>query len=231
LKSVQVYLFATLLLLSGVMEGAHLINSSSTPQKDCDKKPLCLRGKVVGIKLVRENKDSIVFDIKLSLEVSNLGDKPVIILQREFWLGATALASSPRDAAAYKYLHTSGHWPSISTSPEWKALRRCLNQSAPPPDLTRVLKPGESQPYETSTSLYIEKAGSFDKTKQSWDTIKQASPVWLQVTLEMWPVNLEPRGDMDNPGFGKILQQRWQRYGVVQLGRLTSEPMQLQLLS
>jgi len=46
-----------------------------------------------------------------------------------------------------------------------------------------------------TVTLYVEKAGSFDRVSQKWETIRQASPAWLQVTLEMWPVNIEPRVD------------------------------------
>lgn len=223
------YFLVTLLLLSSSIGNESFTRGGLILRKDCDKKSLCLRGKVVDVKLVHENKHSIVFDVKLNLEFSNYSRTPIIILQQEFWLGATSLARSPEDATAYKYIYISGHWPSVSTSPEWKALRQRLNQPNPPQALTLVLGEGKSMSYETSTKLYIEKAGSFDKTKQSWEIIKQASPVWLQVTLEMWPVNLEPSVDINSPAFGKMLQRRWRQHGVLQLERLTSEPMPLQL--
>lgn len=229
MKAVNVYLAAMLLLLSCIGGGARSINDGMTMKKQRDKRLLCLRGRVADVKLARENNHSIVFDVKLNLEFTNTSDKPVIIFQREFWLGAKTLARSPEDSAAHKYLYVSGQWPSVSTSPEWGELRQRLDQPNPPQDLTRVLAPGESLPYEASVTLYIEKVGSFDKTSQRWDTIKQASPVWLQVTLEMWPVNIEPHVDPENPGFGKMLQRRWQQYGRLQIDQLTSEPMQLDL--
>jgi hypothetical protein len=192
-----------------------------------EKKAFHLRGSVASIRLVREDNHSITFDVKLNLEFINTSETGVIILQRGFWLGATTLARSPEDAAAHKYLYSSSHWPSVDTSPEWGKLRQRLDQPSPPTDLTRVLVPGASLPYETGATLYIEKPGSFDKTSQSWNTIKQASPVWLQVTLEMWPVNLEPKVDPDNSEFGKMLQRRWQQFGALPVGYLTSEPMRL----
>jgi hypothetical protein len=191
------------------------------------KQPLCLRGKVSKVELIRENKHSIVFDMKLQLEFVNTSDKPVIIMQGSYWLGAKTLARSPEDAANYKYLYGSGHWASVSGAPEWRELRKRLDQPSPPPDLTRILAPNESLPYEADVTLYIEKAGSLDKTSQSWDVIKQASPVWLQVTLETWAINIEPRVDPNNLEFGKMLQQRWRQFGELQIERLTSEPMPL----
>lgn len=188
---------------------------------------LCLRGEVLKVELAREDVHSIVFDVKLKLEFVNTGNKPIILLLRPFWLGATSLARSPEDAAAYKYVYSSGHWPSVSTAPEWSELRQRLDQPSPPADLTRIIAPGESFPYEAGATLYIEKAGSLDRTSQRWDVIRQTSPLWLQVTLEMWPVNVEPRADPDRPEFGKKLQRRWQQFGALQLDRLTSEPMPL----
>jgi hypothetical protein len=178
---------------------------------------------------VRENDYSIVFEVMLDLECTNKSDKPVIILRREFWLGAKTLARSPEDATLNRFLFASSHWPSVSTSPEWVELRRRLDQPSPPQDLLGLFASGETLPYETRVSLSIEKAGNFDKTSEKWDTIKQASPVWLQVTFEMWPINIEPTLDPDNPVFGKMLQRRWQQYGELQVERLTSEPIKLDL--
>lgn len=229
MKAVHVYIAAVLLLLSSLTDAGRSIKGAASMKKERDKSLLSLRGRVSDVKLVRENDDSIVFDVTLNLEFTNNSDKPVITLHREFWIGAKTLARSPEDAAAYKYLYASSHWPSISASPEWGGLRQRLDQPSPPPDLMSVLAAGETLPYKARVTLYVEKAGSFDKTSQKWDTIKQASPVWLQVTLEMWPINIEPRVDPENPAFGKMLQQRWQQYGELQIDRLTSESMNLDL--
>lgn len=231
IRELRIYLSCVLLLSLSIIGVAHVLNNVVAMKAESETTPLCLRGRVVKVELMREDKHSIVFDVKLRLEFINTGDMPIIILQREFWLEAKRLARSAEDARANKYLYLSSQLPSVSTSPEWKELRRHLNQPSPPPDLTRVLAPGESLPYETNATLYIEKAGSFDKTSQSWDTIKQASPVWLQVTLEMWAVNIEPRVDPQNLEFGKMLQRRWQQVGKLQLESLTSEPMPLDFSS
>lgn len=228
-KAAHLYCAAALLLLSCVVVGSRPLSGCTAMTKEHGRRPLHLRGRVGGVRLARETASSIVFDVKLYLEFTNAGDRPAIILRREFWLGAKTLARSPEDAAADKYLYTSSHWPSLTASPEWETLRQRLNEQFPPPDVTRVLAPGESLPYEAKVTLYIQKAGSFDGTSQKWEAIRQASPVWLQVTFEMWPIALEPRFDPDNPDFGKTLRRRWHPYGRLEIEHLTSEPMQLDL--
>lgn len=229
MKSVHVCLAAALLLLSFGGGGARSAGGGTAMKEALGGKRLSLRGRVAEVKVARENGHGIVLATKLDLEFTNVSDEPVILLQREFWLGAKNLARSPEDAAAHRYLYTSGHWPAASTSPEWAELRQRLDRPHPPQELTRVLAPHESLPYEVSAALYVEKAGSFDGTSQRWDAIRQTSPIWLQVTLEVWPVNVEPRVEASDRGFGLMLQRRWERYGALQIEQVTSEPMRLDL--
>jgi hypothetical protein len=180
--------------------------------------------------LASEDNHGIEFHLKLSLELFNSSSRPVIILQRKPWLGSITLARSCEDAAAYKYLYLSSAWPSVyrgGKDSEWQDLQQHLDQKNPPSDLTRTLRPQESFSYETDAVLYIEKRGNFDKTSQPWDVIRRSSTVWLQVSLEIWPVNVEPKVNPNNPEFGRMLQQRWRQFGQLQLEPLTSEPMQL----
>lgn len=191
------------------------------------QKPLSLRGRVVGIRLVEENNHSVRFKVNLTLEFVNNSNKGVILLRQDYWLGAETLAISPESAAAHRLIYSSSHWPSVYSTPKWAELRKQLNKPSPPADLTRTLAPGESLVYETETMLYIQKAGSSNKTNQIWEEIKLLSPAWFQVALETWAVNIEPRVDPQNPQLGKKLQQRWKQFGELYLERLTSEPMPL----
>ena len=93
--------------------------------------------------------------------------------------------------------------------------------------MIRELAPNETVTLETGDWFYISKKTNIDPSSKPWGAIRQASPVWLQVTLEMWAINLEPRVDLNNPEFGKLLRQRWRRYGDLQIETLTSEPMPL----
>lgn len=188
---------------------------------------LIVRGRVIEVKQDREDAHSIVFDVKLSLEFVNLGKTSAILLNRTFWPGAVTLAKSPSHAKANKYVYLSTHWPSVYSSSEWVEYRRHLDQQRPPSDLTRIIAPGESFVYVSEARLYIEKAGSFDKSSEPWAVIRDTPSLWLQVTLEMWPVNVEPTVNPNKPEFGRKLQRRWRMVGQLQLERLTSEPMQL----
>jgi hypothetical protein len=191
--------------------------------------PLVLRGKVNEMALVKEDKQSIVLKLKLSMEFVNQSNKPTIILRRKFWQGAEMIGRTFEEARSSKYIYIGTHWPSVDEGVEWEKMQQSLDQPEPPTELTMRLLTGETYPYETEIILYFEKAGSFDGTRQRWDKILQASPVWLQVSLEMWPINLEPDVDPNNMSWGKWLQRRWQSFGILWLDRLTSEPMRLDL--
>jgi hypothetical protein len=219
---------ALVLLLSSTIVGqAHVLENSTTKKIKNEMTPLHVQGQVVKVELTLEDAHSIVFNLRLRLELVNAGDRPVILLRHPIWLGALTLARSQEDARAYKYIYQSSAWPSVSGAPEWKALRQRLNQQNPPAELTQAVTPGNAFQYETDTVLYIEKRGNFDKTSQPWDAIRRASPVWLQVSLEMWPVNVEPRVDPNILEFGRMLQQRWRQFGQLQIERVTSEPIKL----
>lgn len=219
---------AWVLLLSSTIVGeAHLLENSTTKKTKKEMTPLRVQGQVVKVELSREDSHSIVFNLRLRLKVVNAGDRPIILLRHPIWLGALTLARSQEDARAYKYIYQSSAWPSVSGGPEWKALRQRLDQESPPAELTQAVSPGSAFQYETDTVLYVEKRGNFDKTSQSWDAIRLASPVWLQVSLEIWPVNVEPKVDPNNLEFGRMLQQRWRQFGQLQIERVTSEPIQL----
>jgi len=216
-----------LLLSSAIVGEAHVFANSTTRKTRNEMTPLRVQGQVVKIELSREDAHSIVFNLRLRLELVNAGDRPIILLRHPIWLGALTLSRSPEDARAYKYIYQSSAWPSVSNGPEWKALRQSLDQRNPPAELTQVVSPGNSFQYETDTVLYIEKGGNFDKTSQPWDAIRLASPVSLRVSLEIWPVNVEPKVDPSNLEFGRMLQQRWRQFGQLQIERITSEPIQL----
>lgn len=219
---------AWVLLLSSTIVGeAHAFENSLTRKTKNEMTPLRVQGQVVKIELSREDEHSIVFNLRLRLELVNTGNRPIILLRHPVWLGALTLARSQEDARVYKYIYQSSAWPSVSGGPEWKALRQSLDQRNPPAELTQAISPGKSFQCETNTVLYIEKRGNFDKTSQPWDAIRLASPVWLQLSLEIWRVNVEPKVDPNNLEFGRMLQQRWRQFGQLQLERLTSEPMQL----
>jgi hypothetical protein len=124
--------------------------------------------------------------------------------------------------------------PGVDTSPEWSMLRKSLDQSYPPPDKVRILKPNESWWLEDSggASLPTEagKSSLYFPKRESWEAIQKASPVWLRVICEVWPLNLEPPSrDRTELKFGYKLQQRWERDGLLWLKPFYSDSIKLGL--
>ena len=83
--------------------------------------------------------------------------------------------------------------------------------------------------YDTVAGISFNKKESYDGTKKARSEIKNYNPLWLQVTLEMWPVNAEPHLDTRNPEWGKELRERWKNEGKLWLDYLKSEPINLNL--
>lgn len=227
MMKIALCLFSILLLSLSTSGVARISNDGAGLKSKTQTSPVYLRGRIVKVRLARQDVHSIVFKLELNLQLVNVSTSPVILLKRLYWLGATTIAGSSEEAKAHKYMYASGGWPSVSGGSEWGELRQRLNQENPPSALTRTLALGESLQYETEATLYNEKAGSVDKTSLPWEVIREASPAWLQVSIEVWPINVEPKVDPENLEFGKTLQNRWQQFGKLQLERLTSEPMQL----
>lgn len=184
-------------------------------------KGLSIKGEVTKLKITEEGSDQIC-DISLKLEFINTSSSPVVMLlgtyeSGKWWLLNTRLARSLKDVSANRYIYTGGVGPSYSgLSPEWDELRRRLNTSAPPSGITITIPPGK---------LYVYHCDTFVKLSKS-DIISTSSPLWLLLTIEMWPQNIET-----GPGnsFGKRLKKRWQSYGKLQLDAMTSDPIQLDL--
>ena len=190
---------------------------------------LKLKAQLVEFQLLDEDQHKIRFRVKLRLTFANEGSEPVLLLKQQFAIGAEMLARNCEEARIGTYLYTSRQWPSVSRAPEWARWSRKLDTATPPVDLLFVLPPGNSVSDALETTIYIEKAGNFDRTNKPWDEIKRTATICLQVQVGTWPANLEQNRNPEGPTFGQTLQQRWKSYGRLQLERLTSEPVELSL--
>ena len=218
---------AWVLLLIGFSQcaNAQVIRSNS----EFDQELVKLRGEVKEIRLLENDRTHIKFGLKLSLNIVNEGYRPIILLKQDLVIGAKKLARSREDAKAQQYLYTSRAWPSVSDDPAWRRWRKGLDANVPNEKKLWILSAGESVRFDTSTVLYIEKNGNFDGTNKPWDEIQQSATVCLQVEIKSWPANLEPNHDPQNPEFGQRLREKWEAYGRLQLGHLTSEPIEISL--
>jgi len=185
-----------------------------------------LRGEVDELRLLEENLNAIRWELKLRLRIVNDGNESAILLRQDFQIGAVMLTRSLEDANGSTYLYKHMAWPSVYASPEWQRWRQHADSVAPQPNETWILTPGESMSFDCKATISVEKAGNFDRTNASWAEIKK-NVKWVQVQIQPWPANIEPRHDPENLEFGETLRKRWKSFGELQLVRLTSEPMPL----
>ena len=99
-----------------------------------------------------------------------------------------------------------------------------------------MLLPRESWSWDTSIQLSFREGNSCNLhlgVEIGWEEIKRrAAPLWLRVSYEMWPFNVENF----KLNLGGTLQKRWRSHGSLYLdekiGRywkaiLTSEPIEI----
>jgi len=216
-----------------------LLHPSMANERPAERS-LKLVGEVIEVKENTEfsDKDYIAFDVKLRLHFINITSKPVILPLGMYdwngwWIGGNRIARSTEEVAAHNYLWEGSYWPSnSSTSPTWISLRNKISQQTPPSELTHIIAPKAEFILVTSTFLKFRRNASnddFDKS-QPWSVIKEISPMFLSVTLEMWPINLETTFPQSDHRLGKKLQKRWRNVGDLHLEYLTSEPIKFDFL-
>jgi hypothetical protein len=209
-----------------------------TPQPE--SKDLRLTGKTNAKSCARSDARYIRCKIDLSLDFSNHGRQPIIILQPhqeyEFWQGGASLALTKAESEAFHYVYLSSAWPSIYKTEAYRLLAERLDQPTPPANVTRVIAPGESWSLKTTIELRLAEENTCNGStvvEIGWSAIKKLSaPVWLEVSYEMWPFNVENF----KRNLGGKLRERWKKYGVLYLeekagkfwfAHLTSEPIEL----
>lgn len=177
---------------------------------------------------------------ELNLKFTNTGNSSLIILQPqgeyEFWHGGSSLALSEKESGTNSFVYDLSAWPSIYKFPMYQNLATGLDRGVPPPGITRVLLPSASWSWDTSITLSFREGNSCNLhvgVEIGWEEIKRRNtPLWLRVSYEMWPFNVENF----KPNLGGILQKRWRSHGLLYLdekiGRywqaiLTSEPIEI----
>jgi len=189
-----------------------------------------------------KERNYIQCKVELNLTFRNAGSTPVIMLQPhgdyEFWYGAISLALSEQESRTNSFVYDFGAWPSVYKFPKYQNLANLLDQSAPPPGVTRVLPPSASWSWNTSITMNLQEGNTCDQyvgVEIGWEDIKRrTAPLWLRVSYEMWPINVENF----KPNLGGILKKRWQSHGLLYLDEktrsywsaiLTSEPIEFPL--
>jgi hypothetical protein len=153
---------------------------------------LVLTGEVRATRCKRDDKRYVDCDIDLSLDFSNRGKQPIIILQPygdyDFWHGGSSLALTKADSEAYNVVYRFGAWPSVYREEKYYLLARKLDNPTPPAHVTRVLAPGERWTLITIIRLRVTEENTcagLDGVEIGWNEIKKlSSPVWLRVSYE-----------------------------------------------
>jgi len=203
--------------------------------------PLVLEGSVLALRCRRVDARKVRCEADLRLRFSNAGSEPLIILQPyreyEFWHGATSLALTSADPTRADFVYSSGGWPSVYDTSEYRSLGEALDQPGPPAGLTRILSPGESWQWDTTVIFFFTQDNNCGDSgvEIGWKEAQNLqAPLWLRVSYEMWPFNVENF----KPGLGGRLRKRWKRYGTLYLeeksfrywfARITSKPIELDL--
>ena len=203
-----------------------------------DTHGLLLRGKVLKVRIDRSQKGYVSLLVDLSLDFSNEGSAPVIIMRpwsgQDYWHGGSFIATTLQNAETHRYLFADGMWMSISGDDSFRRLAHALDQPRPPERLTMILKPGSSWNWRTSIMIRFEESTYWRYPRlPTWEEMKtHARPWWLRVSFEMWPFNAE----YFKPNLASKLQKRWREFGYLWIGeksgrmhlaRLVSESIEL----
>jgi hypothetical protein len=165
------------------------------------EKTLRFLGKVREVTLKEDKPDSISFKVNIDLEFKNGSDMSVYIVDGspvmkdwKYLVSGNTLAYSPDAAKKKDYLFEDpGMWPSILRGPDYLAFRDCLDIPAPSGKCLRLLAPGESYRFTDRIFLSMDKnwnSPRFPSIVKRWEEIAPSKPLWLQVNVESWPINL-----------------------------------------
>jgi hypothetical protein len=222
------------ILLFPIRLGRVIVNAlfaRETKEITTPAKQIVLSGKVLDGEIVDEGTESVKLSLRLRLDFRNVSPESVLILKRDLEVVKRNIIAHHADAADQDYLFRFEAYPSIDRSPEWDQLRKKVKYPLPQSDVVRILSPNEVWSWETTDWFMIGKRTNIDRNSKPWAAIQQASPVWLKVTLELWPKNIEPDPGREELSLGKLLQHSWQPFGELQLGHVTSDPILLDFSS
>jgi hypothetical protein len=185
--------------------------------------PLRLKGRFTKVEL-RRGGERRLYRVTFDLELVNEGDAPAILFpgaegEDGWWLLTTRAARSPAALAKHDYVYFAalGLGRSLLT-PRRVKLRKDLNTPRPPPGLTVTIEPGRSLAFRREVALEV----------YEYDIPAGDPALWVRLSFQMWPPHVEVGPKQE---FGRRLQHRWRKYGLLQLEPITSEPIRVVLQS
>jgi hypothetical protein len=227
---------------SWIPNSQHYRVEQNTSKPLSAKQPLIIKANVVEVACARDGDELVRCNAKLNLEFSNTGSSPVIFVNPDedsLWNGGNRLALTKNELETGRYVYDVAHWQSVVRSTEYRKLAAALDQRTPDEGFTRIMAPGELWDFSSSIQISFRSEKSRDArlgVAIGWREIeKLTSPLWMKVSYEMWPFNVENF----RPNLGRVLRKRWKNFGTLYLnddsgkgfshGRITSEPFELDL--
>ena len=185
---------------------------------------LAIRGKVTKLKVEREQREYIYFDVGLAIEFKNEGREPIILFKPEFdkgyWLGGRYLKTTESG----KPICSFEAWQSLAGSmKKYRKLGEKLDVAVPPSKYTKILMPGEIWRFTDETILGTvidrpaKKIGGFEIDDGftrciSWKEMQSLpDKLWVEVVYELNPWNV----GYFKPNLIENLKERWKEFGNV----------------
>lgn len=228
-----------LLLLTAALS-THPRGGSHSSARQAAGPTVSLRGAVKEFKVEQQTfpgRSGIThLQLEFGLELFNNGPWPLILLRRGIICPGVVIAQNESDLEAgrlsylvFEYRGSSEVW-----SRRRESLRKKLEQRVPPPGETFTLKPGESWKFDASVHVPLDdKPIMVSPKRESFEYLRQHSPIWVQVRCATWPTYLTrvqgDEGSEDGLDFARRLQRRWEGSGLLWFDELASEPIRLDL--
>lgn len=190
-----------------------LLSSISVfPHKSLDKrlKNLVLTAKVLEVKKIESNEESISYSVKLGVAFTNKGSVPIIILHslderdHNWWSGITVwVATRYGDFPVFN----NGVLPSVCGSC-YDEIKNELNKNIPPERYAKILKPQESWKFTDKQNFTIDLKAKKDQYGFEEELFANKWKVSGSIGYSLLPNNLGEK-------FRENLKRRWQKYGVL----------------
>lgn len=193
-----------------------------------------ISGTVTNLRLV-EDERAVKVRFSVNLVAENNSHEDLILLRRAPAVNAEYLFTSP---SANEPLWVLAHPAPIATStrPEkWETVRSGMDQKEPAEDFTIILNPGDTIGWDLPLELtFFKTAEPRDvqvgtPPRPVWNVVQKSCPCWLRLDLDLWPADLEPKHDLENPALARKLSARWKKKGTLIYNEKRSEAIALNL--
>lgn len=191
-----------------------------------------LSGRTGEIKIIDEDERIVRLEAMVHFELKNTSWSDLILFKEEF--EDVELQLFPRKEFVEKdRIYGLGVVFSMYLYPG-NPIQKGLDRERPPSDLTFIVRSGEAYKFSKRIRIYFAKTR--DRVPNSlseqnnilWSEINNLSPAWMMVTFEVFPDYVDNLSGTDE-SFGKVLRERWKKYGYLLTDNVVSGPIQLNM--